>query len=40
MNGLQMGYSCRIDATQMPLRRHKISRLVNSAVIQRLPESG
>jgi hypothetical protein len=40
MNDLQIGYICRIDATQMPLRRHKTSRLANSAVIQRLPESG
>jgi hypothetical protein len=40
MNGLQIGYSCRIDATKVPLHRHKTSRLVNSAVIQRLPESG
>jgi hypothetical protein len=40
LNGLQIGYSCRIDATDVPLRRQKVSWLVNSAVIHRLPESG
>jgi hypothetical protein len=35
----QIGHISHAEAMEMPLRRHKGWRLVNPAVIKRLPES-